>query len=77
MNVVERFVSRLKKIGIEVELAGNLPWIYLRKVNGVTVTERYMGNHGFTAFWYPVRKDQDFVFTDRKKVFEIVRMLSK
>ena len=26
------FVERLKMIGIEIELAGNYPWIYLNKI---------------------------------------------
>lgn len=33
-NVVNRLVPRLRKIGINVELFGNYPWIYLDKVNG-------------------------------------------
>lgn len=28
------FVDRLKRIGIDIECAGNIPWIYLNKVNG-------------------------------------------
>ena len=32
-NVVNRLVPRLRKIGINVELFGNYPWIYLDKVN--------------------------------------------
>ena len=35
-NVINRLVPRLRKIGIDVELIGNIPWIYLRKVNGNT-----------------------------------------
>ena len=73
MNVVERFVTRLKSIGITVELVGNAPWIYLHKVNEVKVTEHYMGNHGFTAFWYPIQDNQDFIFTERKEVFNLIR----
>jgi hypothetical protein len=34
MNEVQIFINRLKKIGIELELMGNVPWIYLSKVNG-------------------------------------------
>ena len=32
-NEITVFVERLKKIGITIELAGNIPWIYLDKVN--------------------------------------------
>ena len=34
MNEVEIFINRLKRIGIELELSSNYPWIYLEKVNG-------------------------------------------
>ena len=51
MNEIEIFVDRLKKIGIEVELVGNFPWIYLDKVNGKTVTEKLNANHGVTIGW--------------------------
>lgn len=69
-----RFNRRLKKIGIEIECINNMPWIYLRSVNGKTVTERYLGEHGFTAFWYPL-SDHDSVveFSDRRKVFAKIR----
>ena len=33
-NVLNRLVPRLKKIGIDIEMSGNVPWIYLEKVNG-------------------------------------------
>ena len=35
MNEINIFVERLKKIGIQIELVGNVPWIYLNKVNGI------------------------------------------
>ena len=57
-NIIDSFVRRLKKIGIEVTLAGNYPWIYLESVCGHKVWERYEGNHGFTALWVPVNKDK-------------------
>jgi len=48
MDKIEIFIKRLKKIGIEIELAGNLPWIYLQRINGKHVTEKFMAEHGFT-----------------------------
>ena len=59
MDEIEVFVNRLKKIGIEVELVGNFPWIYLDKVNGKTVTEKLNANHGFTIGWYPARSNSE------------------
>lgn len=67
------FVERLKKIGIIIELVGNYPWIYLDKVNGNKVKEKFEGNHGFTIGFLPIRPDKPFHFTDLKYIFEIIR----
>ena len=32
-NEVEILIRRLKRIGIEIVLQGNIPWVYLDKVN--------------------------------------------
>ena len=66
------FVSRLKKIGIDVELTGNYPWVYLYKINGKIVTETLEANHGFTVAFLPIR-EQDFHFTDIKEIFKLLR----
>lgn len=68
---ITRLVNRLNKIGIEVLFIGNYPWVYLDTVNGVKVTEKYYGNHGFTAFF--LMKGPDFVWTDRRAVFNKIR----
>lgn len=73
---ITRLVNRLQKIGIEIELVGNYPWIYLDKVNGVKVTETYRGNHGFTAFFLHGREDQ-VVWSDRRAVFNKIREMVK
>lgn len=51
INLTSRFVNRLSKIGITIELVGNYPWLYLNKVNNVKITEKYKAEHGFTAFF--------------------------
>ena len=73
IDLVSSFVSKLKRIGIEVELFGNYPWIYLDTVNGERVTERFMANHGFTAFFLSNDQRFRYTFTDSRKVFEKVR----
>ena len=73
MNVVNRFINRLTKIGISIELIGNYPWVYLTTVNGVSIEETYMAEHGFTAFFEPVRADQKIRFSDRREVFKMIR----
>ncbi len=74
-NVINRLVPRLKKIGINVELVGNYPWIYLEKVNGNRIKKEdfFMGNHGFTIAFLPIRVGQEMRLTDIRKVFEIIR----
>lgn len=73
MKKLDVFIKRLKKIGIEVTLIGNYPWIYLDTVNGRKVTEKYEANHGFTIAFLPVRADRPFRFTDLSYIFEIIR----
>jgi hypothetical protein len=65
-SVIERFVCRLDRIGIDVQLSANAPWVYLDSVNGIEVTELFKAEHGFTAFWLPVNVGQDIVFSDRR-----------
>ena len=70
-RIIARFVQRLKRIGVDVELVLNYPWVYMTKVNGVTVTESFMANHGFTAFFI-ARGER---WSDRRKVFAKIREL--
>ncbi len=71
MTILDKLYRRLRKLGIEITLIGNYPWIYLHKVNGNLVTEKFRAEHGFTiAFLVGVRGVE---LTDRKKIFEIIR----
>lgn len=74
-SLYHRFTRRLKRIGIEVEMSSNVPWLYLDKVNGREVTERYMAEHGFTAMWMPISLDKVIEFSDRRVVFEKIRSM--
>ena len=68
------FVERLKKIGIEVELAGNYPWVYINYICGKRVTETFEGNHGFTLIFLPGRNDSPpSNFTDIGEIFKLIR----
>ena len=68
------FVERLKKIGIEVELAGNYPWVYIDNICGKRVTETFEGNHGFTLIFLPGRNDSPpSEFTDIGEIFKLIR----
>jgi hypothetical protein len=71
------FVERLKKVGVEVTLAGNYPWIYLDKINGTRVTETFRGNHGFTIAFLPIQEGVELQFTDIGKIFKLIRKYVK
>lgn len=70
-QLIASFVKRLKRIGVDVELVANYPWVYMTKVNGVQVTELFMANHGFTAF-FVARGER---WSDRRRVFAKIREL--
>jgi hypothetical protein len=71
---ITRFVERLKKIGIEVKLQGNFPWVYIDEICGIRVTERFAANHGFTIIFLPGRNDSPpSEFTDITEIFKLIR----
>ena len=68
------FIQRLKKIGVEVKLSGNYPWVYLDEICGKRVTETFQANHGFTVMFLPGRTDVPVSeFTDIKEIFNLIR----
>ena len=72
------FIERLKKIGIEVKLSGNFPWIYLDEICGKRVTETFQANHGFTVMFLPGRNDSPVSeFTDITEIFKLIRKYVK
>jgi hypothetical protein len=71
---IKVFVERLKKIGIEVKLVGNYPWVYIDEICGLKVKERFEGNHGFTLIFLPSRLDSPpSEFTDITEIFKLIR----
>jgi len=70
---LEIFRNRLNRIGIDVEFVANVPWIYLHKINGQLVTEKYEAEHGFTVAFLPVRVDRPFRFTELDVIFKLIR----
>ena len=72
------FIERLKKIGIEVKLSGNFPWVYIDEICGKRVTEKFAGNHGFTLIFLPGRNDSPVSeFTDIEEIFKLIRKYIK
>jgi len=73
MDKLTIFVDRLKRIGVKLLLTGNYPWVYIDKINGKKVTEKFQANHGFCVAYLPIRKNQDIHFTDLGEVFRLIR----
>jgi hypothetical protein len=73
MDKITIFVERLQKIGIELKLVGNYPWVYIDYINGKKVTEKFQANHGFTLCFIPIKEDKEIEFTDIKEIFKLVR----
>lgn len=72
-KVLDDFRRRMTKLGIECEFVGNFPWIYLDKINGKRVTERFCGNHGFTIAFLPIREGQKMNLLDIGEIMKVVR----
>lgn len=71
MTTITSFHNRLAKIGIDVTFTGNYPWVYLDKVNGKVVRERYEGNHGFTVFF----TGKEDTITNIPRIFKKLRQM--
>ena len=67
------FIERLKKININLELVSNYPWIYINKINGKRVTEKFQAEHGFTIAFLPIRYNQKLKLTDRAEICKLIR----
>ena len=70
---LDSFRRRMIKLGINIEFVGNYPWVYIEKINGKIVTERFCGNHGFTVCFLPIRPGQKMELTDIGEIMKLVR----
>jgi hypothetical protein len=81
MNEVVKFRERLKKIGYEIELAGNVPWIYLHSVNGnrVKSVDWVNAGYGHCIAWFPSKHNDDFRLNwhDMDLTFKLIRKYGK
>ena len=74
MEKLDIFIRRLKKIGINIECIINIPFLYLHKINGQVVKEKYISDYGFMLGIFPLtitEPDIEVYITDR--TFEIIR----
>ena len=73
MEELDILTRRLNKIGISISYVGNAPWIYIDEINNKGVEEIYKSEYGFTIGYMPVKRDQDFTFTDLSEIFKLIR----
>ena len=73
MTTIDSFRNRLKKIGIDIEMFGNFPWVYLDKVNGKKVKGEYYSDHCFTIFFRAIRPGQVDKMLDTGIIFDKIR----
>lgn len=73
MEQLTIFRNRLLKIGLDCQFIGNYPWIYLDTINGKKVKGTYLGDHGFTAFFTPIKAGQIMQLTNIGIVFKKIR----
>jgi len=70
-DALTRASERLKKIGIDIEYSGNIPWIYLDKVNGVRVRYYNHSMHGFTVAY----SSEKNIIRHRREMFNLIRKM--
>lgn len=73
MTPIENLRRRLWRMGISVEFMMNIPWIYLTKINGDSVTEKFHSEHGFTIGYYPVRAGEVVKLIETRVIFDLIR----
>lgn len=76
-ELIDTFVNRLKRVGVDVEICLNVPWVYIDKINGKRVTETFEGDHGFTVAFFPVSLKYKACFTDITEIFNLIRKYIK
>ena len=73
---LDKLVIRLKKIGIDVKLAGNYPWVYLDEVDGKRVDEIFWSEHYF-CIGFMNYKLGTFRFNEFSEIFKVIRKYKK
>lgn len=73
MENLTKFLNRLEKIGVKLELISNFPWVYINKINDIIVLDKYKSDHGFVIGYQPIKKGNHFQFEDISKIFKLLR----
>jgi len=84
MSDLNIFIGRLKKIGINLELIGNYPWVYLNKINGKNVKETFQSDYGFVLCYQSIVVvdpnngiNSNVNFSDLTEIFNTIRKYMK
>ena len=73
MNQLDKFIQRMKLIGIDIEVVGNVPWIYLTKINGKPVKEKKDSEYGFVIAYFPIRYGETIELVNIKETFNLIK----
>jgi len=73
MDNLSIFISRLKKLNIELNLVGNYPWVYIDKINNKKVTDKYQSEWGFVLGYL----NKGFTFEDLTEIFKLIKKYTK
>jgi hypothetical protein len=74
-KALDDFRRRMIKLNIDIKFGGNYPWIYIDAVNGNRIREEdyYLGDHGFTVAFLPLKPGKKMELTDITKIFKLIR----
>lgn len=73
MEEITKLVQRLERIGIKIELVGNLPWVYLASINEKAVTEKLNSEYGYTICYI----NDSVRWINTKLMFNLIRKYTK
>ena len=73
MKKLDIFYNRMKRIGIDLKMSANYPWVYIDSINGKRVKEKFHSDHAYTIGFSPIRMGQEFTFTDLTEIFKLIR----
>jgi predicted membrane GTPase involved in stress response len=72
MVTLDKFLEAMDNLGIDMDIGGNYPWIYITAINGKTVTEKMDSEHGFNVAFSPIKNKIKPEVTDVKKTLELI-----
>lgn len=71
MKKLDNLISRLLKIGIDLKLVANVPWIYVDSINGIKIKETFESDYGFVLGYLSIKDSDDC--TINKELFALIR----